>query len=153
MVTLINVPYPYEMYILVASKDNKQIHFRQLYIVIRKLNRHYDSNYWLFSVSRSVVSDLMDCTPPGSSAYLICQTRILEWVAIPFSRGSPVPGTKPGCPGWQADSLSLSYHGSSESKGMGNLGKVYLRRCTWETNCRFPWTLCSCASELVLTYC
>ena len=91
MVTLINVPYTYEMYILVASEDNKQIHFRQLYIVIRKLNRHYDSNYWLFSVSRSVVSDLMDCTLPGSSAYLISQTRILEWVAIPFSRGSSCP--------------------------------------------------------------
>ena len=30
----------------------------------------------------------MDCSPPGSSIYGILQARILEWVAIPFSRGS-----------------------------------------------------------------
>ena len=30
----------------------------------------------------------LDCSPPGSSVYGILQARILEWVAIPFSRGS-----------------------------------------------------------------
>ena len=35
--------------------------------------------------------DPMDCSPPGSSVYGILQTRILEWVAIPFSRGSSQP--------------------------------------------------------------
>ena len=30
----------------------------------------------------------MDCSPPGSSVHGILQARILEWVAIPFSRGS-----------------------------------------------------------------
>jgi len=30
----------------------------------------------------------MDCTLPGSSVHGILQARILEWVAIPFSRGS-----------------------------------------------------------------
>ena len=29
-----------------------------------------------------------DCSPPGSSIHGILQARILEWVAIPFSRGS-----------------------------------------------------------------
>ena len=32
--------------------------------------------------------DLMDCNLPGSSVYGIFQSRILEWVAISFSRGS-----------------------------------------------------------------
>ena len=32
--------------------------------------------------------DPMDCSPPGSSVYGISQARILEWVAISFSRGS-----------------------------------------------------------------
>ena len=36
----------------------------------------------------SVMSDPMDCSPPGSSVHGILQARILEWVAIPFSRGS-----------------------------------------------------------------
>ena len=31
---------------------------------------------------------LMDCSPPGSSLHGILQARILECVAIPFSRGS-----------------------------------------------------------------
>ena len=29
----------------------------------------------------------MDCSPPGSSVHGILQARILEWVAIVFSRG------------------------------------------------------------------
>ena len=33
----------------------------------------------------------MDCSPPGSSVHRILQERILEWVAIPFSRGSSQP--------------------------------------------------------------
>ena len=46
------------------------------------------------SVSHSVVSNSlqpMDCSPPGSSVHGILQARILEWVAIPFSRGSSQP--------------------------------------------------------------
>ena len=35
--------------------------------------------------------DSMDCSPPGSSVHGILQARILEWVAIPFSRGSSPP--------------------------------------------------------------
>ena len=30
----------------------------------------------------------MDCSPPGSSVLGILQAGILEWVAVPFSRGS-----------------------------------------------------------------
>ena len=37
------------------------------------------------------VVDLMDCSPPDSSVHGISQGRILEWVAIPFSRGSSRP--------------------------------------------------------------
>ena len=33
----------------------------------------------------------MDCSPPGSSVHGILQARILEWVAISFSRGSSPP--------------------------------------------------------------
>ena len=33
----------------------------------------------------------MDCSPPGSSVHGILQARTLEWVAIPFSRGSSQP--------------------------------------------------------------
>ena len=35
--------------------------------------------------------DLEDCSPPGSSVHGILQARILEWVAMPSSRGSSPP--------------------------------------------------------------
>ena len=35
--------------------------------------------------------DPMDCSPPGTSVHGILQARILEWVAIPSSRGSSGP--------------------------------------------------------------
>ena len=35
--------------------------------------------------------DPMDCSPRGSSVHWILQARILEWVAIPLSRGSSQP--------------------------------------------------------------
>ena len=33
----------------------------------------------------------MDCNPPGSPVHGILQARILEWVAVSFSRGYPQP--------------------------------------------------------------
>ena len=47
-----------------------------------------------------------DCSPPGSSVPGMSQARILKWVSIPFSRGSPPdPGIEPGSPALQAHSL------------------------------------------------
>jgi len=34
----------------------------------------------------------VNCSPPGSSVHEISQAKILEWVAISFSRGSSRPG-------------------------------------------------------------
>ena len=42
----------------------------------------------LVTQSCLTLRDPMDCNPPGSSVHSILQARILEWVAIPFSRGS-----------------------------------------------------------------
>ena len=41
--------------------------------------------------SCSTLCDPMDCSLPGSSVYEIFQARVLEWVAISFSRGSFQP--------------------------------------------------------------
>ena len=43
--------------------------------------------------------DPMDCSPSGSSTHGIFQARILEWVALPSSRGSFQP----------RDKISISY--------------------------------------------
>jgi len=47
----------------------------------------------------------MDYSLPGSSVHGIFQARILEWVAISFSKDPPDPGIEPGSPVLQADSL------------------------------------------------
>ena len=49
---------------------------------------------WLLlshSLSHVRLCDPMDCSLPGSSVHGILQARILEWVAISFSRGSSQP--------------------------------------------------------------
>ena len=50
---------------------------------LRRLKRKSLSHGWL--------CDPMDGSPPGSPGHGIFQARTLEWVAIPFSRGSSLP--------------------------------------------------------------
>ena len=35
--------------------------------------------------------DPMDCSPPGPVSVRILQARIVQWVTMPFSRGSSLP--------------------------------------------------------------
>ena len=75
----------------------------------------------------------IDCSPSSSYIYGISQARILEWVAIPFSRGSAQPRDRaciscdaggfsttepPGNLGWLAGSLpvSLGFWGQFSSR-------------------------------------
>ena len=48
---------------------------------------------WNVLVAKSCLTlcNPMDYRPPGSSLHGVLQARILEWVAIPFSRGSSQP--------------------------------------------------------------
>ena len=71
------------------------------------------------------VSDSMDCSPPGSSAHGILQARILEWVAIPFSRGIFLTqGLNPGLLYCKHILYHLSHQGSSKSCFFSNLYQV-----------------------------
>ena len=57
----------------------------QVYIKVNQL-------YICMKVKSSLtLCNPMDCSPPGSSVHGIFQTRVLEWVAISFSRGSSQP--------------------------------------------------------------
>ena len=63
--------------------------------------------------------DPVDHCPPGSSVHGLSQARILEWVAIPFSRGSSWlrVWTCVSCPGRQI-LYHLSHQGSPLSEVM-----------------------------------
>ena len=56
--------------------------------------------------------DPMDRSLPGSSVHGIPQERILEWVAIPFSRGSSDLGIEPGPLHYRQILYCLSHQGS-----------------------------------------
>ena len=47
--------------------------------------------YCLVSKSCPTLCNPVDYSPPGSSVYGVLQAKILEWVAMPFSRGSSQP--------------------------------------------------------------
>ena len=68
------------------------------FIYLKGFCKNYHHIYIPYKVkwkwSCSVVSNSLrpvDCSPPSSSVHGILQARILEWVAISFSRGSSQP--------------------------------------------------------------
>ena len=63
-------------------------------------------------VCKSVIlCDPMDYSLSGSSERWVFQARIIEWVAIPFSRDLPDPGVKPSSPELQAYFLATEQPG------------------------------------------
>ena len=92
-------------------------------------------------LSQSVVSDYfdpMDCILPGSFVHKIFWTRILEWVAISYSRGSSQRGIEPWLLcllHWQADSLPLCHLGFSS---IFNTNSIYLSMLVYEGFIIFP---------------
>ena len=86
--------------------------FSHPFVVISKLSSSiqrqswFTCNYCLWSHACAkllqlcpTLCDPMECSLPGSSAHVISQARILEWVAISSSRGSS----------WPRDQTHVSY--------------------------------------------
>ena len=84
-----------------------------LIYLYKQLNYLMKTEWCLVTKSCLTLCDPMDCSPPGSSVRGISQARILEWVAIPFFRGSSQARDRT-CISlhWQVDSLPLSHLGS-----------------------------------------
>ena len=61
------------------------------------------------------------CDPMDYTVHGILQARILEWVAVPFSRDLPNPGIKPRSPALQADSLPAESQRKPKNTGVGSL--------------------------------
>ena len=115
-----------ELFIVNAEKVRLYLHNLE-YVFIRKPPNGYlsASLHFLFALldvqrlmnasvkvlhaqSCLILCDPMDCNPPGPlSVHGILQARILEWVAIPFSRDLPNPGIEPKSPALQVDTRGL----------------------------------------------
>ena len=71
------------------SRDRKPL--EQSLICPSYLSVSYRKVKVLVAQSCVTCCNTMDHSPPSSSVHGILQARILEWVAIPFSRGSSQP--------------------------------------------------------------
>ena len=96
------------------------------------LSRH--SQLWgylhaLLLQSCPTLCDPMDCSPLGSFVHGILQARILEWVAIPFSRRSSL-----------IQSWWILYHwGTRNTSAWSWNSNTLATSCKELTNCKRPW--------------
>ena len=83
-----SVKFPYRMTMLsdILISSGREYLYPQTLIDIGIINL-----FVLFTQSCLTLCDPMDWSPPGSSVHGILQAKILEWVAISFSRGSSRP--------------------------------------------------------------
>ena len=76
----------------VVGKDYSVRHekpvVQQAYDFKQATSFHWASVWHMRAQSHLTLCDPVDCSLPGSSVHGVFQARILEWVAIPFSRGS-----------------------------------------------------------------
>ena len=78
----------------------------------------------LVAQSCRTLCDPMDCSPPGSSVHGISQARILEWVAMSCTRGSPQPRdrTQVSCTAGEFFTLGHEFeHTPGVGDGQGSL--------------------------------
>ena len=76
-----------------AKRDKLCLHWVRLYswhrfILVISLETREGAQ------SRATLCDPLDCSLPGSCIHGISLARVLEWVVIPFSRGSSWPGDR-----------------------------------------------------------
>ena len=101
----------------------------------------------LVTQSCPVLCNLMDYRPPGSSVRGILQARIVEWLAIPFSKGSSDPGVEFASPALQAESLPLCHQGSPKFCSSQSLRTSHFIVCTFDWKrrkflCKFVSLFC-----------
>ena len=85
----------------------------------------------LVSQSCLTLCDPLVCSLPGSSLHGILQTRILQWVAIPFSRGSSQPSRSLLVIHFIYGSVYMSIPNSLPRPYIGNINHFV---CVWRGN-------------------
>ena len=90
--------------------------------------------------------DPMDCSLSGPSIHGIFQARVLEWIAISFSRGSSrTQGSNPGLPHCRQTLYCLSHQGSPIRPLKCNQ-KSIIKLESW-----FYWIQCIYLTDLVFS--
>ena len=86
--------------ILQSYKSVNQVLLSLLQSDVKRNDPELISNTCCCNAAKShlALCNPMVCSPPGSSVHGMSQARILDWVAISFSRDLPIPGIKPISP-------------------------------------------------------
>ena len=79
----------------------------------------------------------MDCTPPGSSVHGILQARILEWVAMPSSRGTSQPRDRTQN-SYMSPELASRFFNPSATWEAYNTHLIWIGTVSWSTEANFP---------------
>ena len=114
---------------------------------------HWNCYATLCSDAQSCLSlcDPLDCSLPGSSLHGIFQARILEWVAISFSKGSSPPRDQTWVFCVAEDQLSNQRSPLKSQTGSNDWTSVHLGVCEmeflWEQaseilSIHVPWSRC-----------
>ena len=124
-----------------------------------QLQRH-EAAVWLspsYSVTKSLrhgwlICSPMDCSPRGFSVHGISQARILQWVAILFSRDLPTQGSNLSFLHRQVDSSPPSHLGSPSfwvpSTVLSGSSEMAIYGCTPILSFKFFFFFCCTAGSL-----
>ena len=91
---LLGITEQQKLFIIFPSKAGPKVYLQYLINLGgfgRALITHCEGSWCSVAQSWLTLCDPVDCNPPGSSVHGIFKARILEWVAISFSRGSSWP--------------------------------------------------------------
>ena len=126
------------------------IQYNFKYCIFSTFSYKFQNKIFLFSHKKFVENVLLEiekgkslscllcnprhCSLPGSTVHGILQARILEWVAILFSRDPPNPGIEPRSPTLQGDSLPSEPSGKPKNIGVGSLSLLQQIFPTQELN-------------------
>ena len=73
------------------AKEAHEIPLSSFLFPVSKVHWPVKQGDVLVTHSCSTLCDYMDCSLPGFSVHVILQATLLEWIAMPFSRGSSQP--------------------------------------------------------------
>ena len=136
-------------------------HYIDLHSFICIFSVYYEVRECVLTWWCLTLCDPMDCSPPGSSVHGILQARVLEWIAISFSRGSSWPRDwiRVSCIGrrvlyhWATSKVPLITMSRSHFKGKQGChtsinSQTYMSKITYVYKSKSPFRL-----QLISTQC
>ena len=80
-----------------------------------------------------------DCSPPGSSIHGISQARMLEWIAIFFSRGSSQPRDQTSV--FYISCIASGFLTHEPSWALSHFSRMRLLATSWTVPCQAPLSM------------